>query len=220
MFLFSIFIHQRKIPLSFLGRIRCLKYLKKARLSSSAKKKETAWKNVTLYYYNRQKFFCLVGLACTSQFIFWAWMAYFQFSRIKLADLVNLESKRSQGEILDVSSKPGVSWKIFRFIEERPIMLASFAVAVGMFFTASGFIYSLRSVNRLVLQGNNVRVVTHTPLGGTRSVTVPISDVSCSGSRTGTKSQISLKLKGHSFFFLVDKEGEFLQPTMFDKTVG
>lgn len=42
-----------------------------------------------------------------------------------------------------------------------------------------------RSVNRLVLQGNNVRVVTHTPLGGTRSVTVPISDVSCTGSRIG-----------------------------------
>lgn len=42
-----------------------------------------------------------------------------------------------------------------------------------------------RSVNRLVLQGNNVRVVTHTPLGGTRSVTVAISDVSCTGSRIG-----------------------------------
>ena len=36
----------------------------------------------------------------------------------------------------------------------------------------------------------------------------------------GTKPQVTLKLKGHSFFFLVDKEGEFLQPTLFDKTVG
>ena len=36
-----------------------------------------------------------------------------------------------------------------------------------------------------MLQGNNVRVVTHTPLGGTRSLTVPISEVSCSGSRIG-----------------------------------
>ena len=37
----------------------------------------------------------------------------------------------------------------------------------------------------MVLHGNNVRVVTHTPLGGTRSVTVPVSDVSCIGSRIG-----------------------------------
>ena len=36
----------------------------------------------------------------------------------------------------------------------------------------------------------------------------------------GTKPQVTLKLKGHKFFFLVDKEGEFLQPTLFDKTVG
>ena len=28
--------------------------------------------------------------------------------------------------------------------QERPVMLASFAVAVGLFFTTSGFIYSLR----------------------------------------------------------------------------
>ena len=37
---------------------------------------------------------------------------------------------------------------------------------------------------------------------------------------SGEKPQVTLKLKGHKFFFLVDKEGEFLQPTLFDKTVG
>ena len=36
----------------------------------------------------------------------------------------------------------------------------------------------------------------------------------------GTKPQVPLKLKGHRFFFLLDKEGEFMQPTLFDKTVG
>lgn len=74
-------------------------------------------KDVTLYYYNRQKFFRLVGLACTSQFVFWSWMAYFQLSKLHFADLLNLESRRTQGKILDVSSKPGMSWKILRFLE-------------------------------------------------------------------------------------------------------
>jgi len=214
MFLFLISVHQRKIPFSFLRHVRKFKCLKKARLSSYTKNREPAWKDVTLYYYNRQKFFRLVGLACASQFIFWGWMAYF---------LISLERRRSQEKVLGVSSSssnPGASWKIVRFVMDRPVMLASFAVGVGLVFTTSGFIYSLRSVNRLVLEGNNLRVVTHTPLGGTRSVTVPISDVSCTGSRIGAKPQVPLKLKGHRFFFLLDKEGEFLQPTLFDKTVG
>lgn len=58
-----------------------------------------------------------MGLACASQFVFWAWMAYFQLSRVQFADLLNVESKKSQEKILDVSSKPGVSWKVVRFVE-------------------------------------------------------------------------------------------------------
>jgi len=91
--------------------------LKKAGLSSHVKKTDTAVKDVTLYYCNRQKFFRLVGLACASQFVFWAWMAYFQLSRVQFADLLNLESKKTQEKILDVSSKPGITWKMVRFVE-------------------------------------------------------------------------------------------------------
>lgn len=203
-----------------LSILQYLQNLRKARFSSFAKKKETDVKDVTLYYYNRQKFFRLVGLACASQFIFWSWMAYFNISQVKLVDLVNLERNRNQDEFLDVATRAGGSWKIVRFMQDNPALLAGIAVVMGLFFTTSGFLYSFRSVNRLVLQGNNLRVVTHTPLGGTRSFTVPISDVSCSGSRTGTKAQVSLKVKGHRFFFLMDKDGDFLQPTLFDRTVG
>ena len=92
--------------------VRCshLQCLKKASLSSYTKNKEPAWKDVTLYDYNRQKFFRLVGLACASQFIFWGWMAYF---------LISLERRRSQEKVLGVSSSssnPGASWKIVRFV--------------------------------------------------------------------------------------------------------
>ena len=86
-----------------------LQCFKQTRLSSFSKIKEPAWKDVTLYYYNRQKFFRLVGLACASQVIFWGWMAYF---------LISLKRDRSQGKILDVSSSSnlGTSWKIVRFV--------------------------------------------------------------------------------------------------------
>jgi len=144
MLLFSISSHQKKTLFTLIGRVKYLKCLKKAGLSSHVKKTDTAVKDVTLYYCNRQKFFRLVGLACASQFVFWAWMAYFQLSRVQFADLLNLESKKTQEKILDVSSKPGITWKMVRFVEERPLMLACVAVAVGLFFTTSGWIYSLR----------------------------------------------------------------------------
>lgn len=92
------------LSMPFCSHLQCLK---KARLSSYTKNKESTWKDVTLYYYNRQKFFRLVGLACATQFIFWSWMAYF---------LISLERKRSQEKILEVPSNPGVSWKIVRFV--------------------------------------------------------------------------------------------------------
>lgn len=86
-----------------------LQCFKQTRLSSFSKIKEPVWKDVTLYYYNRQKFFRLVGLACASQFIFWGWMAYF---------LISLKRDKSQEKILDVSSSSnlGASWKIVRFV--------------------------------------------------------------------------------------------------------
>ena len=115
-----IFIYSQSLILFWfivLSILQCLQNLREVRLSSYAKKKETDIKDVTLYYYNRQKFFRLVGFACASQFIFWSWMAYFNLSQVKLADLVNLKRNRSQDEILDVTSKSKGSWKIVRFME-------------------------------------------------------------------------------------------------------
>ena len=49
-------------------------------------------------------------------------MAYFQLSKLHFADLLNRESKKTQQKILDVSSKPGISWKIVRFLEVRELV--------------------------------------------------------------------------------------------------
>ena len=49
-------------------------------------------------------------------------MAYFQLSKLHFADLLNRESRKTQQKILDVSSKPGISWKIVRFLEVRELV--------------------------------------------------------------------------------------------------
>ncbi|KXJ18692.1 transmembrane protein 223 [Exaiptasia diaphana] len=177
----------------------------------------TISKDATLYYYDRRKFFRLVGLASCSQSVFWIYLAYFQYTTRPqiMAGMAEREkmmsSERSESKI----------WKVVQLIEQSPVFLSVFAVSVGMFLSATGWIYCLRNVNSIVLTkgGEMLKITTHTPLGGTRSITTPIRHVSSIASRLDNKSQIPFKIKGHKFFFIIDKEGQFLQPTLFDNTV-
>lgn len=80
----------------------------------------------------------------------------------------------------------------------------------------------MRSVNQLVLLRNGARalVKTYTPFGGTKQFSVALNEVSCMGSRLDDKSFVVLKIRNRRFYYMVDKRGEFLQPTLFDTTVG
>lgn len=40
----------------------------------------TISKDATLYYYDRRKYFRIVGLASCSQSVFWIYLAYFQYT--------------------------------------------------------------------------------------------------------------------------------------------
>lgn len=195
------------------------KVVQSVTLYSSSSRMNIA-KDVTLYYHDRRKFFRLVGLASAGQLVFWIYLAYFQYSKRKLFE--NLPRK-NEDPSLDLSRpRTGYVWKIVSVFESRPLSVAMVAVTFGMFLSFTGWFYCLRSVNRLVLVsgGTSVRVVTHTPLGGTHSFPVTLTDISCLGSRLDTKTQLPLKFRGHKFFFIVDKDGKFLQPTLFDNTVG
>lgn len=60
-------------------------------LASSARTSVT--KDATLYYHDRRRFFRLVGLASAGQFVFWVYLAYFQYSKEKLFQHI---SKRNE----------------------------------------------------------------------------------------------------------------------------
>lgn len=67
-----------------------------------------------------------------------------------------------------------------------------------------------------------VTVATQSPLGPSRaqSLTMPLSQVACHAHRQESPSFIPLKVKGHKFYFLLDKEGKINNVKLFDITVG
>lgn len=55
-----------------------------------------------------------------------------------------------------------------------------------------------------------------------REVRADLSDIGMAGSRVteGKGRQLGMKVKGHRLFYLLDREGEFPLPTLFDTLVG
>ncbi|XP_065647530.1 transmembrane protein 223 isoform X2 [Hydra vulgaris] len=83
-------------------------------------------------------------------------------------------------------------------------------------------IFNLRSVSSITLLkgGKDVMIKTFTPFGKYFTVICELENISAVQHRTAIVSQIPLKIKGRRFHFLMDKSGEFIQPTLYDKTVG
>lgn len=84
------------------------------------------------------------------------------------------------------------------------------------------WMYTLRSVKYLILRkgGQKVTVVTHTPFGENRMMTLGLENLSSKQMRTEAKSYLPIKIRGHMMYYMVDLKGEFRHPQLFDSTCG
>lgn len=84
------------------------------------------------------------------------------------------------------------------------------------------WMYTLRSVRYLILHkgGNKVSLVTYTPFGTNRIMTVPLENISCKEMRTRATSSLPIKVKGRYLHYLLDMRGEFKNEKLFDHTAG
>lgn len=105
--------------------------------------------------------------------------------------------------------------------------------------------FTSRSIRYLILKagGKDISVLTYHPLKKNIGITVPISDVrgnstlfimSCDfmlkyqifpqvSSRIPRKDMtnyLAVKLRGRPFFYILDNGGEFINPKLYDHTVG
>ncbi|NWV30628.1 TM223 protein, partial [Grantiella picta] len=165
-------------------------------------------RDVVLFRHDRSRFFRLVGLFCAGQGIFWTYLAHFAFTALR--------PTRAPGPGPDDPLRPRDNKWRFGFTAS--------CLTVGSLIVAAGCLFPLRSVRRVTLLrgGTEVTIATHGPLGlgRGRTLTVPLRHVSGRAHRAEVAAAIPIKVKGHPFFFLLDKGGQLSDPLLFDVTVG
>lgn len=82
--------------------------------------------------------------------------------------------------------------------------------------------FILRSVRYLIYakDGKRVSLVTYTPFGKNRILTVPINCIGAAESRQTATTFLPLKVKNTKFYYILDMKGEFKNKTIYDREIG
>ncbi|XP_053223964.1 transmembrane protein 223 [Podarcis raffonei] len=177
-------------------------------------------RDVLLFQHDRGRFFRILGLFCAGQFVFWAYLAHFAFHGLRDVRASRPEPDPQHGE-RPLPTLPGGATIQLSSNKWRFGFTAS-CLTVGSLILAAGFVFSRRSVSRILLHrgGQEVTFTTYYPLGWTSSFTVPLRHVSCMSHRLEVPAMMPLKVKGRAFYFLLDKQGRITNTKLFDITVG
>ncbi|XP_060110366.1 transmembrane protein 223 [Heteronotia binoei] len=176
--------------------------------------------DVLLFQHDRVRFFRLLGLFCACQFLFWTYLAHTAFYSLRSTGAKRPESDSQQGE-RPLPTLPGGATLNVGSNKWRFGFTAS-CLTVGCLILVAGFIFSRRSVSRVILHrgGQEVTLTTYYPFGLPSSFTVPLRNISCMSHRSEVPAMIPLKIKGRPFYFLLDKQGRITNAKLFDITVG
>lgn len=177
--------------------------------------------DVTLFHHDRTPFFRLLAAFCGGQLLFWTYLAHFAFSGLRDSGVPKRRAEASPRG----SSTAGM-WTFDMNLGGNTWRYGFTAgcLAIGSSILGLGLLFCRRSVSQVVLHkgGRMVTVSTQSPLGAGRGhrITVPLSQVACHAHRQESPSFIPLRVKGHKFYFLLDKEGTINNAKLFDITVG
>lgn len=178
-------------------------------------------RDVTLFEHDRTPFFRVLASFCGGQFLFWTYLAHFAFNSLR-------DTGSGKGGTKATTTSAGVAgiWS-FEMNLGRNTWRYGFTagcLAIGASILGIGVLFCRRSVSQVILHkgGRMVTVSTQSPLGAGRSyrITVPLSQVASHAHRQEAPSFIPLRVKGHKFYFLLDKEGTINNARLFDTTVG
>jgi len=174
-------------------------------------------KDIILYRFESPRFYKYLSIFAVTQYGFWMFISY---SCMKLLDVPVPEKAKLTPE----EEKELPFWRKINLGQDKykyGFSIGSALMGVAILFIS--WTYILRSLKYVVLRkdGKTISFVTYTPFGKNRIFDTPLKHVSAVGSRTSGSTQMPVKVKGKSLFYLLDlKEGKFPQPQLFDKTVG
>lgn len=181
-------------------------------------------RDVTLFEHDRTRFFRLLAAFCGGQFLFWMYLG--QFAYTGLRDTRGAKNKASSSSSPTTTTGLAGMWSFEMNLGSSTwrygFTLGCLAIGAGI--VGLGVLFCRRSVSKVILHkgGRMVSVSTQSPLGmgRGRKITVPLSEVACHAHRQESPMFIPLRVKGHKFYFLLDKEGTINNVRLFDVTVG
>lgn len=182
-------------------------------------------RDVTLFVHDRTRFFRLLSVFCGGQFLFWTYLGHFAYTGLRDTGGATEKGKAKASTSTTTTGLAGM-WSFEMNLGSNTwrygFTLGCLAIGAGI--VGLGILFCRRSVSQVVLHkgGRMVTVSTQSPLGSGRGrrLTVPLSQVACHAHRHESPSFIPLRVKGHKFYFLLDKEGTVNNAQLFDITVG
>lgn len=185
-------------------------------------------KDVTLFEHDRTRFFQLLSVFCGGQFLFWTYMAHFAYTELRNTGGDKGKNKAPTTTTTTTTTTTGLAgmWSFEMNLGSNSWRngFTMGCLAIGSGIVGLGALFCRRSVSQVVLHrgGKMVTVGTQSPLGPGRGrrITVPLSEVACHAHRHESPSFIPLRIKGHRFYYLLDKEGTLNNIRLFDITVG
>lgn len=180
-------------------------------------------RDVVLYRNNGSAFFAVVGGFACAQLAFWGYLTYTAFTSMRDAHIVNATKYGPEGpppELKKWTTWSGITTSLSSSKWRYGVTLLCIGAGGSIF--AGALMYSRRSISSLVLLkgGDRVKIETFGFMGMKSSITVPVSKVSCQQSRHSVTSQLPIKVYGRSFYYILDKQGKFLNGRLFDYTAG
>ncbi|XP_062287598.1 transmembrane protein 223 [Scomber scombrus] len=180
-------------------------------------------RDVILYEHNGTRFTRLLAGFCGGQFLFWTYLSHFAYTGLRDTGAA-LEKAKSKASTTTTGLAGMWSFEMNLSSSAWRYGFTLGCLAIGGGIGGMGFLFCRRSVSQVVLHqgGRMVTVCTQSLMGPGRGrkITVPLSQVACHAHRQETPSFIPLRVKGHKFYFLLDKEGTVTNAKLFDVTVG
>ncbi|XP_078480191.1 transmembrane protein 223-like [Lampetra planeri] len=182
-------------------------------------------KDVVLFEHDRTRFFRLLSVFCGGQFLFWTYLAHFAYTELRDTRVTAEQGKKKASGSGSPTALAGLwSFEMNLGSSSWRFGFTLGCLAIGAAISGLGLLFCRRSVSQVVLHqgGRMVTVSTQSPVGAGqgRRITVPLSQVACHAHRQESPSFIPLRVKGHRFYFLLDKDGTITNAKLFDITVG
>lgn len=193
-------------------------------------------KDVIVFKYDNPKHFKIMNIFGIAQFFFWLMCSEFTLSQMRYTPINTGDPNFAD---LPFYLKINLGENKYKYA----LAIGSFAVGMitiksrhpftlkmnDLIFDISGFgilafvwTFTLRNVRYLVMRkgGATVSFVTYGPFGTNRITDVPLRFVSAVQSRDIGASALPIKVRGKRFHYILDKQGEYTNPQLFDHVIN